>query len=456
MNHLFTVQMLEFNFDGLVGPTHNYAGLSYGNVASTRNRALPSSPRAAALQGLAKARALALRGIPQAVLPPHERPSIQSLRAWGFPGKTDAEVLASTRENSPVLLAAASSASAMWTANACTVTPSCDSADGRLHLTPANLFGNLHRSIEASFTHVLLKAVFSDESRFTVHAPLSGGEAMADEGAANHTRLEAINGEPGLHVFVFGRSVLNSSLPSPRRFPARQTLESVQAIARLHQLPAERSLFLQQSPEAIDAGVFHNDVISIGNRCCFLYHERAFEDPEAVRILDRRFRKLTGESIRLVCVPESEVSLEEAVRTYLFNSQLLQDKSGKTLLVTPAECTASDSVSALLDRWVDDPANPVDEVLSFDLRESMRNGGGPACLRQRIPLTRSEQTALSGRLVLDDGLYQDLVGWINRFYRESLSPGDLADPGLLEESRQALDSLTQILELPSIYPFQKV
>ena len=24
----------EVNFDGLVGPTHNYAGLSYGNVAS--------------------------------------------------------------------------------------------------------------------------------------------------------------------------------------------------------------------------------------------------------------------------------------------------------------------------------------------------------------------------------------------------------------------------------------
>ena len=28
----------EINFDGLVGPTHHYAGLSFGNEASTKTK----------------------------------------------------------------------------------------------------------------------------------------------------------------------------------------------------------------------------------------------------------------------------------------------------------------------------------------------------------------------------------------------------------------------------------
>ena len=47
----------EINFDGIIGPSHNYAGLSYGNLAATRNAGHVSHPRAAALQGIAKMRA---------------------------------------------------------------------------------------------------------------------------------------------------------------------------------------------------------------------------------------------------------------------------------------------------------------------------------------------------------------------------------------------------------------
>jgi len=449
------VKFKEYNFDGIVGPTHNYAGLSYGNVASTQNRSNASSPRSAALQGLEKAWALSSMGIPQAVLPPHERPSLTHLREWGFEGHSDRQLLESVRKHAPVLLASASSASAMWTANACTVTPSCDSLDGRLHLTPANLFGNLHRSIEASFTHSLLQTVFADDSQFCVHPPLAGGEAMADEGAANHTRLGCGDDNAGLHLFVFGRSALDSSLPTPARFPARQTLESFQAIARIHRIPREQTLFLQQSTTAIDAGVFHNDVISVGNEDVFLYHQSAFKDPAAIDCLDQAFSRLTGAPLRLLCLRESDVPLGEAVRTYLFNSQLLRDPCGGCLLVTPAECLESDSVSAILQQWTEDPSNPIREVLSFDLRESMRNGGGPACLRQRIPLSREESEAVSGRLILDESLFNELTQWVKHHYRESLAPDDLADPSLLDESRRALDELTRILALPSIYPFQK-
>lgn len=445
----------EVNFDGLVGPTHNYAGLSYGNVASRSNRSAASNPKKAALQGLAKARALSLRGFPQAVLPPHERPSIRDLRSWGFTGTDDREVLAEAARRAPALLSAASSAAAMWTANACTVAPSCDTADARLHITPANLFSNLHRSLEAPFTHILFDRIFADTSSFAVHPPLVGGDAMADEGAANHTRLFAASGKPGLHVYVYGRSALDKARPAPARFPARQTSESVAAIARQHRLDAASTIFIQQSPEAIDAGVFHNDVISVGNAGTLLYHEKAFLEGDAVHRISRAFQSLTGHPLTDLKVRSDEVSLTEAVRTYLFNSQLLGEPGEGLTLVTPAECRESESVARLLDFWLADETNPIGEVISFDLRESMRNGGGPACLRQRIYLNEAEIRALSGRLLLDEALEIDLRNWIHCHYRDKLHPEDLADPQLLEESRRALDELTEILQLPALYPFQQ-
>lgn len=443
----------EINFDGIVGPTHNYAGLSVGNVASLSNKGDQSRPHEAALQGLAKAKALADRGIPQAVLPPHERPSIAALRSWGFSGRSDAEVLFNAASQ-PHMLAAACSASSMWTANACTMTPSPDTTDGRAHFTPANLVSKLHRSIEADFTGSLLKAIFADEERFMVHPPLPA--AFPDEGAANHTRLCADPSGPGLHLFVFGKSTFDESLARPVKFPSRQSRESFEAIARLHQIPDDRQLHLQQSPAAIDAGVFHNDVISVGNNDLFFYHEDAFlHARDSIESLRDNFAALTGSELRLLQIAKDQLSLDTVVRSYLFNSQLIQTAADSFLLVAPQECRESDKVSALLDELVSDTGNPLSEVLTFDLRESMRNGGGPACLRQRVLLSANEQRHMRGRLLLDDTLHAELVAWIEKHYREELRPIDLADPQLLEESRSALDELTQILRLPELYPFQR-
>src|SRR3954469_13600147 len=127
----------EVNFDGLVGPTHNYAGLSYGNVASMKHKLSVSNPRQAALEGLEKMKFLASLGVKQAVLPPHERPHLQTLRRLGFSG-SDADVLRTAQQRDPTLLAMVSSASTMWTANAATISPSADSEDHRAHFTPAN------------------------------------------------------------------------------------------------------------------------------------------------------------------------------------------------------------------------------------------------------------------------------------------------------------------------------
>lgn len=438
----------EVNFDGLVGLTHHYGGLSLGNIASGANRAQESSPRAAALQGLEKMKALHDRGYEQAVLPPRLRPSVRHLRRWGFSGSRE-QVIRKAAQEAPALLSAASSASAMWAANAATVAPSCDTEDNKLHLTPANLSSKLHRSIEAEEAYWILSTIFGSEDRFVVHAPLSGGMAMSDEGAANHTRLTADLGQKALHLFVYGRDDDNTKASAPVRFPARQSRLSVETLARSHRLAAGSALFAQQTPAAIDAGVFHHDVIGVGH-CDFLFvHEDALvEQMEFLAVLQNRFTARYDQPLRIHEVPGKEIALSDAVESYLFNSQLLDRGEGEFLLVAPGECENHARVRPYLDGVVADSRCPLAEVLYLDLRESMRNGGGPACLRQRIVLAAEERAALRGRVLLDDGLYQELSSWVERHYRESLTPDDLADPGLFDEGVGALHELYRILELP--------
>lgn len=435
---------VEANFDGLPGPTHNYGGLATGNLASERNKNLVANPRRAALQGLAKMKALADRGFVQAVLPPHERPDVAALRALGFSGN-DAGVLAAAARQAPQLLSACSSAAAMWVANAATVSPSADTDDGRVHFTPANLVAHFHRSLEAPTTTRVLRSIFADEGHFAVHDPLPPSPQLGDEGAANHTRFAS-----GVEFFVYGRSAYATEAPQSRRFVARQTREACECVARRHGLAPGRTLFARQHPDAIDAGVFHNDVIAVGNGDVLFCHERAYAEQDAVlaALADR-----IGDAFTPIVVPEREVSLERAINTYLFNSQLLTLADGSLLLVAPAECRDDAAVRALLDRLTSG-SGPIREVLAFDLRQSMQNGGGPACLRLRVTLTAEERAAIGARIWLDDALWTALNAWVERHYRDRLAPADLADPALLDESRSALDELSQLLGLASIYPFQ--
>jgi succinylarginine dihydrolase len=441
--------MTEVNFDGLPGPTHNYSGLARGNLASERHKSLVSNPRQAALQGLAKMKALADRGLAQAVLPPHERPDVGTLRALGFAG-SDAQVLAQAARDDPQMLAACSSAAAMWVANAATVSPSTDTADGRMHFTPANLASHLHRTLEAPVTTRVLRAIFADPAHFVVHDPLPSALEFADEGAANHTRFEPAPGAPGIEFFVYGRAGFDTSLRAPTRFGARQTREAGEAVARRHGLAPERTLHAQQHPDAIDAGVFHNDVIAVGNGTVLFCHERAYVDQEAVL---KRLAERVGPEFAPLVVRERELALERAVATYLFNSQLIARPEGGMLLVAPAECRGDGAVAALLDRLVSE-RSAIREVMTFDLKQSMQNGGGPACLRLRVALTPAERDAIHARVWLDDALHSELVAWVQRHYRDRLVPADLADPALLDEGRRALDELSRLLGLGCVYAFQ--
>jgi succinylarginine dihydrolase len=448
----------EINFDGLVGPTHNYAGLSFGNVASKTHQNLASNPREAALQGLEKMKFLMDLGFPQGVLPPQERPLISTLKNLGFSG-SDQERVARAFAYSPSLVTALSSASCMWTANAATMAPSVDS--GHAHFTPANLISKIHRSLEAPSTSRIFRAVFKGDG-FKHHPPLHPHGDLGDEGAANHTRFcsAAEYGSRGVHLFVYGKKAFGGDAsPKPQKFPARQTLEASEAVARLHELTDSQVIFAQQNPEAIDAGVFHNDVVAVGNQNVFFHHELAFLDSaQLIAELKSKLKAACGAELVSVQVPKAKVSLPDAVSSYLFNSQLvtlrLGSAKGKMALIAPVECQENPAVSAYLTELLSQ-GSPIAEVHYLNLRQSMRNGGGPACLRFRAVLSADETSALAKGVLLTNAKYLELKSWVERNYRDHLHPSDLGDPKLLTEGRKALDELTTILGIGSVYDFQK-
>ena len=442
---------VEANFDGLVGPTHNYAGLSFGNVASKANAKAVSNPKQAALQGLQKMKALSDLGMFQGVLAPQERPDIYHLRRLGFSG-SDARVLETAAKQAPAVFMACCSASSMWTANAATVSPSVDCNNGKVNFTPANLTNKFHRSIEPVVTGNVLKAIFNNDEYFTHHQHLPENDHFGDEGAANHTRFCSEYGQPGVEFFVYGKQAFADGQAQPKRFPARQTLEASQAVARLHGLDENRVVFAQQNPDIIDQGVFHNDVIAVGNKNVLFYHEQAFIDTARVKL---QICKAYGKGeFHFIETPTEQVSVEDAVKSYLFNTQLINLPNGNMVIIAPMECQQNKAVNAYLQTVVSQN-NPICDVHFFDVKQSMQNGGGPACLRLRVVLNAHERKALNQQCVMNDGLFDSLNIWVNKHYRDELSANDLSDPHLLNESRTALDELTQIMHLGSVYPFQQ-
>ncbi|MEO0367645.1 MAG: N-succinylarginine dihydrolase [Pseudomonadota bacterium] len=442
---------IEANFDGLVGPSHNYAGLSLGNVASKNNALSIANPKQAALQGLQKMKTLHDLGYVQGVLPPHLRPNTTILRAIGFTGK-DHEVIAQGWLEAPDITTRCFSASAMWTANAATFSPSADTNDGRAHFTPANLSSMFHRSFEADFTGKVLNQIFGDPNHFAHHQPLPSGRYFGDEGAANHTRLADSHSSHGVELFVYGEQVFNDNEDKPKRYPARQSLEASQAVARLHGLDPEKVVFAKQNPAVIDQGVFHNDVIAVGTTSCLFYHELAFADESAV--IAEIAQKLNTTSFRPVKVPMSKVSVQDAISTYLFNTQLLERNSSNDepsfLLIAPVECQENPRVLEYLSELKDSDA-PIDEIQFFNLRESMKNGGGPACLRFRVQLTQAQLSSIDANVLFNDQLHSDLELWVNEHYRDQITEQDLRDPALIDELKTAASELESILALPDLY-----
>jgi len=416
----------EINFDGIIGPSHNYAGLSLGNLASASHAGDPAFPRAAALQGLAKMRRNLGLGLAQGFLVPQPRPNPAFLAAIGADG----------REN-PRLTAAAWSASAMWTANAATVSPAADTADNRCHFTPANLVTMPHRSQEWPDTARQLRLAFADPAHFVHHAPVP--PCFGDEGAANHLRMATAHAAPGLEIFVYGTS--------GGAFPTRQHAEASRAVARLHRLDPARTLFVEQNPQAIAAGAFHNDVVAVANTRVLLTHELAFADPGATYAA---IRERLPEA-QVVVVPEAAVSLADAIRSYLFNAQLLSlpangsglGSGAEMALVIPTEAWEHRRVRAWLEELLRGNG-PIRQVVPVDVRQSMANGGGPACLRLRVV---ADPATVDPRFLLDEARAEAIGAIITAHWPERITPGEIGDPGLAERIIAARLALLAALDL---------
>ena len=411
----------EINFDGIVGPSHNYAGLSLGNLAATAHAGDVSTPRAAALQGLSKMRHNMALGLPQGILLPLPRPNAAFL-----------EGLAVDQTADPRLTAAAWSASSMWAANAATISPSPDTADGRCHMTPANLVTMAHRAQEWPDTSRQLALAFADDRYFAHHGPIL--PSFGDEGAANHMRLCSAHDAAGLEIFVYGRS--------GGAFPARQHEQASRAVARLHGLAPDRVLFVEQNPEAIAAGAFHNDVVAVANENVLFVHELAFARPDEVYAAIRE-RQPDAE---IIVVPDREVPLAEAVRSYLFNAQLVTLPEGDMALIVPTEASASAPVRAWTTRMLASNG-PIRRVLPVDVRQSMANGGGPACLRLRVV---ADPETVDPRFMLDEARLEKIEREISRHWPEAVDSSDLGNKTLAQQCLAARARLLTTLDLSQL------
>jgi succinylarginine dihydrolase len=414
--------LVEINFDGIVGPSHNYAGLSFGNVASMGHAGKVSQPRAAALQGIDKMRSNVALGLVQGILLPHPRPHRRWLARLGT----------TIEQADPVIAANAMSASPMWAANAATVSPAPDTADGKCHLTPANLRTMPHRSHEWRPTLQQLKTAFSNSSHFEIHPPVP--PAFGDEGAANHMRLASAHAEPGLEVFVYGIS--------GGAFPARQHIEASRAIARLHGLDPERTIFAQQSEEAIAAGAFHNDVVAVANERVLFAHELAFADKQP--LIDACAAKVAG--FEYVEVAASDVPLADAVKSYLFNAQLVSPPDGEMTLIVPNEVRETASVWRWLERLLKGNG-PIRRVEVVDLRESMANGGGPACVRLRVV---ADPATVDPRFIVDNSKLDTIAEVVREYWPEQIAHDELQQPALVADVRRARQALLQAIGLPEL------
>ncbi|MBA3576723.1 MAG: N-succinylarginine dihydrolase [Sphingomonas sp.] len=413
--------LVEINFDGIVGPSHNYAGLSLGNLASTRNAFQVSHPRAAALEGIEKMRANLALGLNQGIFLPHPRPD----RAWL------AELGTSIEDADSALAANAMSASAMWAANAATVSPAPDTSDGKCHLTVANLRTMPHRSHEWPWTLAHLRLAFANGA-FAVHVPVPG--VFGDEGAANHMRLATSHDQPGVELFVYGRT--------GGGFPARQHVEASKAIARFHRLDPERTLFVEQSPETIAAGAFHNDVVAVANGPVLFAHEKAFADRD--QVIGRCGELLPG--FELVEVSDGEVPLTDAITSYLFNAQLVSPPDGEMTLILPSEARETPTVWNWIERHLAGNG-PIRRVEVVDVRQSMANGGGPACLRLRVV---ADPGTIDPRFLVDEEKLDRIAELVARCWPAEIHNDTLKQPGLIREIEAARAALLDLLQLSEL------
>ena len=290
----------------------------------------------------------------------------------------------------------------------------------------------LHRGQEWRDTKRQLDLAFADPRHFRVHDAVPA--SFGDEGAANHMRFCEGHGSPGVEAFVWGRQ--------GGKFPARQHEQASRAVARLHRLDPDACVFIEQNPEAIAAGAFHNDVVAVANERVLFTHARAFADQQGAYAAIRA----AFPALEVVEVPEDAVSLEEAIRTYLFNAQLLTLPSGEMALVVPSECQDSPSVWSWCEKMLASNG-PIRKVIPVDVRQSMANGGGPACLRLRVV---ADPATVDARFLLDEAKATRIEAVVAEMWPERIEPSEIGSEALAERVMDAREALLGVVALDDL------
>lgn len=429
--------MLVF-LDALVGPSHHFGGIAFGNKASLAHQHQASNPRKAALESLEKMRLVYECGAKQLIIPPQVRPQLSTFKQLsgtrGFT-KTNLDQLF---QFAPQFLSALFSTSYMWQANAGIVSAACDAFDGLVHITPANLQSHFHRSEEVVQTAKQFKTLFEPIKKVKIHAPVS--MSFPDEGAANCIRFSSKKAESGLNFWVYSKSQFEHPATL---FPARQSKEALQLIARKHKL--KHVLFAKQSEEAINAGVFHNDVIAMGIGTLLVVHKHAYDNQKKVLDdLQEQAMHVLGEPLTIIEVSSRAMCLEEAVKSYVFNSQLIKKANGDIILLAPLTAKKYPSAKRLLAKLL--KQSHIKQVHYVPLEESMNNGGGPACLRLAMNLEKDIIQKIPKSYIFSIKRYHLLVEFVKTHYPDWIVLRHFKDPDFIQELHDIVKKLNNLFK----------
>jgi succinylarginine dihydrolase len=179
--------------------------------------------------------------------------------------------------------------------------------------------------------------------------------------------------------------------------------------------------------------------VAVANEQLLFTHEQAFADKDAF-YADLR---AALPCVDIIEVPASAVSLSDAIKSYLFNAQLVTLPDGGMALILPTEARDTPSVWTWLEQMIASNG-PIRQLVPVDVRQSMANGGGPACLRLRVV---ADPADIDPRFLVDEAELDGIATIVSQYWPESIAPQDLSDTRLIARIEQSWLTLVDHLQL---------
>jgi succinylarginine dihydrolase len=145
-------------------------------------------------------------------------------------------------------------------------------------------------------------------------------------------------------------------------------------------------------------------------------------------------------------VAAADVPLEDAIRSYLFNAQLVTLSDGEMALIVPGEARETPSVWGWIERHLAGNG-PIRRVEVVDVRQSMANGGGPACLRLRVV---ADPASVDPRFLVDSDRIDRIAEVVARTWPDEIDHRDLQSAALIADIERARAALLETLGLQAL------